>query len=265
MEYLFNKRKGLKRSLSGKYFMLFLDYDGTLTPIVDTPELAVLSDEARQLLKVLSQNQRIRLAVISGRSLENIKSVVGIKDVIYAGNHGLEVQGPKIKFKSQVSLRLRSVIRKILKEITKRLLGFKGVLVEDKGLTISVHYRKIKISDIPLIDKIISDITAPYLASKEIRINQGKKVYEIKPFVMWDKGKVVLWLLARQQFVVGQDKIIPIYIGDDFTDEDAFKALSKNGLTIFVGESRVSAAKYYLKDPVEVLEFLRYLLDLTKI
>jgi len=159
MEYLFSKWEELKRGLSGKYIILFLDYDGTLTPIVKAPKLALLSDDTRLLLKRLSQNRKVKLAIISGRSLQDIKNTIGIKDIIYAGNHGLEVEGPKIKFESQVSPRLKSVIRSILKEITEKLSGIKGIIIEDKVLTISIHYRMVENNDVVLIDKIISCIT----------------------------------------------------------------------------------------------------------
>jgi len=264
MEYLFSHWDKLKNKLSDKSILLFLDYDGTLTPIVETPDKAVISKEKKGLIDKLSTSSNCRVAIISGRSLSDIKGLVGLKDIIYAGNHGLEIEGPKIKFESQVSLRLRSVIRNIYEDMVSRFSKIKGVLIEDKGLAISVHYRLVDEKDMQEFLGIFNEITDPYIVRSKIKINTGKKVYEIKPPVMWDKGKVVLWLLARQQFLLEKNKILPVYIGDDVTDEDAFKALKNKGLTIFVGEQGDSEAQYYLKTTEEVTEFLRLISDLER-
>jgi len=257
MEYLFSHCNKLKDKLRAKFVLLFLDYDGTLTPIVETPDKAVISKERKDLLDRLSTTHHCRVAIISGRALSDIKALVGLKDIIYVGNHGLEIEGPKIKFESQVSPRLKSIIRHIYIDAVSKLSKIKGVLIEDKGLTISVHYRLIDKKDIQEFLNIFAEITDPYIGRDKIKINSGKKVYEIKPPVQWDKGKVVLWLLGRQQFLLGENKIFPVYIGDDVTDEDAFKVLKKKGLTIFVGEQTSSEAQYYLKTTEEVTEFLR--------
>jgi trehalose-phosphatase len=264
MKNLFSSWDYLKKKLSDKYIMLFLDYDGTLTPIVSTPDKAFISQEVKDLLNKLSKSPTCKLAIISGRSLNDIKGLVGLKDIIYAGNHGLEVEGPKIKFESHVSPRLKSVIRHIYEDVVSKLSKIKGVLIEDKGLTISVHYRLVDEKNIQEFLRIFNEITDPYIVRDKIKINSGKKVYEIKPPVMWDKGKVVLWLLARQQFLSGENKIFPVYIGDDITDNDAFKVLKNKGLTIFVGESNVSDASYYLKDTEEVTECLSRILEIKQ-
>jgi trehalose-phosphatase len=262
MEYLFSQKEKLGDILSNKFILIFLDYDGTLAPIEESPALATLSSENKDLLKELSQGSNCSLAVISGRSLGDIKSMVGLKGITYAGNHGLEIEGPKIKFENQISPRLKSIIKRIYKDMVSRLSEIKGVLVEDKGLTLSIHYRLVSKKDMPVFEKIISEVASPYIVRDKINVNSGKKVYEIKPPVKWDKGKVVLWFLARQQFLSGEKNILPIYIGDDITDEDAFKALKRRGLTVFVGEPGGSEANYYLKNTKEVTQFLRLIADL---
>jgi len=264
MEYLFSHRNKLKDRLKDKFVLLFIDYDGTLTPIAETPKKAVITKEVKGLLQKLSKSPHYRVAIISGRALSDIKGLVGLKDIIYAGNHGLEIEGPKIKFESQVSPRLKSIIRHIYEDAVSKLSKIKGVLIEDKGLTISVHYRLVDKKDVQRFLSIFNEITDPYIVRGKIKINSGKKVYEIKPPVMWDKGKIVLWLLGRQQFLLGENKIFPIYIGDDVTDEDAFKVLKKKGLTIFVGEQASSKAQYYLKTTDEVAEFLKLISDLKR-
>jgi len=262
MKHLFLDWAKIKNTLSDKFLLFLFDYDGTLTSIKESAPLAVLPRENKDLINRLLRIPNCSLAIISGRSLENIKEMVGIKGIIYAGNHGLEIEGPRIKFESQLSPRLKAVIRHIAEDLTKRLSGIRGVIVEDKGLTISVHYRLIAEKDIQEFLSIFTEIIDPYTCRDKIKVNSGKKVYEVKPPVQWDKGKVVLWLIAREQFAAGERKVLPIYIGDDVTDEDAFKALKRKGLTIFVGESHSSNADYYLKDTEEVTRFLRLISEI---
>lgn len=262
MDYLFDKINKIEESLSSKFVLLLLDYDGTLTPIVETPKDAVISTETKELLQDLSRSRDCALSIISGRSLEDIKNAVGIKDIIYAGNHGLEIEGPKIKFESRVSPKLKLAIHNVVEDMRERLSNIKGVLIEDKVLTASIHYRLVDKKDIPVLEKIISEVISPYAAHDKIKIDSGKKVYEIKPSVKWDKGKVILWLMVRQQIATEGKKVLPVYIGDDVTDEDAFKALKNKGLTIFVGEPSSSNAEYYLKNTEEVTKFLGLILKI---
>jgi len=264
MEYLLSHLEKLKNRLSDKFILLFLDYDGTLTPIAETPNKAVISREAKDLLNKLSKKSHCSVAIISGRSLNDIKGLVGLKDIIYVGNHGLEIEGPKIKFESHVMPRLKAIIRHIYEDAVSKLSKIKGVLIEDKRLAISVHYRLVDKKDIQEFLSIFNEITDSYIVRSKIKVDSGKKVYEIKPPGMWDKGEVVLWLLVRQQFLSGKNKIFPVYIGDDVTDENAFKVLKNKGLTIFVGEKASSEAQYYLKTTEEVTEFLKLIRDLKE-
>jgi trehalose-phosphatase len=141
MDYLFTQFNKIKERLHNKFILLLLDYDGTLTPIAENPKKAVISKETKELLQKLSNSSHCALGIISGRSLQDIKNTVGIKDIIYAGNHGLEIEGPKIKFESQLSPRLKEVIRNIYEELLLRISKIKGAIIEDKGLTVSLHYR----------------------------------------------------------------------------------------------------------------------------
>jgi trehalose-phosphatase len=262
MEYLFDQWGQVKRKLTNKYLFLFFDYDGTLAPIAKTPQQAVISEKVKELLETLSRKPNLALAIISGRELKDVKNIVGLKNIIYAGNHGLEIEGPKIKFESHVSPRSKSVMRDIYENLISNFSRIKGVLIEDKGLAISVHYRLVDAKNMHEFLSIFFEITKPFTANNKIKINEGKKVYEIRPMVAWDKGKTVLWLLARQQFLVEEDKVIPVYFGDDITDEDSFKALKNKGLTIFVGEPKASKAAYYVKSAAEVAQFMKKVLEL---
>lgn len=262
MRYLFDCWDELKNEITDKRILLFLDYDGTLTPIAETPEKAVISHETRELVRRLSESDRCSLAIISGRALKEIKKIVGINGLIYVGNHGLEIEGPKIKFESPVSPRFKFVLKELKNALSKNFLKINGAFVEDKGLTLSIHYRLSSKIDELALRNILYEISQPYLVKKEIALTRGKKIFEIKPPIRWDKGKACLWLLARQRFILKGKEIIPIYIGDDVTDEDAFCALKGKGLTVFVGKAALSSAKYYLNDTGEVIKFLRTILTI---
>ena len=264
MNHLFFQLNKLKSVLKDKFIFLFLDYDGTLTPIVESPDKAIIPRKTMEILRGLSKNPHCRVAIISGRALKDIKNKIGLEGIIYAGNHGLEIDGPKIKFKTPVSMRYMAILKKIKTILKKKLSKIKGVIVEDKGLTLSVHYRLVDIKDAWLVKTIFHETLAYYIVSNKIKIRPGKKVLEIRPPLEWDKGKIVLWLLARLKFILGKELCVPIYIGDDATDEDAFRALKGKGLTVFVGDSGKTHAKYYLKNTQEVTEFLEQILKIKK-
>ncbi|MDD5669420.1 MAG: trehalose-phosphatase, partial [Candidatus Omnitrophica bacterium] len=142
------------------------------------------------------------------------------------------------------------------KALAQKLEGIKGVIIEDKVLTISVHYRMVEQRNVPLVKTIFHEAVILYVVKGLVTIHQGKKTLEIRPSFNWDKGKIVLWLLARERFLNSGDTVIPVYIGDDTTDEDAFRVLRKEGFTIFVGKPVKTFAEYYLKDPGDVNVFL---------
>lgn len=263
MRHLFEDWDRIKQNLNNKFIALFLDYDGTISPIADNPETAFIPKETRQLLYKLLKSPVFRLAIISGRALKDIKEKIGIEGIIYAGNHGLEIEGPKIKFESSSSVRYKETLQRIKDGLNTKLSTIKGAFIEDKGLSLSIHYRLADRSQTAKLKALLRESTILYTAKDKIRIEEGKKVFEIRPAVEWDKGKVVLWLLARWKFSLHDKDIMPVYLGDDISDEDAFGILRNKGLTVFIGRPRPSYANYYLKDTREVYEFLNKLLFLT--
>nr|MBU1327884.1 trehalose-phosphatase [Candidatus Omnitrophota bacterium] len=262
MNHLFFQLNKLKSLLKNKFIFLFLDYDGTLTPIAQSPDKAIISRKTIEILGGLSKIPHCKVAIISGRALKDIKKKIGLEEIIYAGNHGLEIDGPKVKFKTPISLKYIIVLKKIKTILKKKLSKIRGVIIEDKGLTLSVHYRLVNTKDAWLVKTIFHEALAYYIVSNKIKTRPGKKVLEIRPVLEWDKGKIVLWLIARLKFVLGKKPFVPIYIGDDITDEDAFRALKNKGLTVFVGNPGNSHAKYYLRNTQEVSEFLEQILKI---
>ena len=261
MEYLFNVWESVAKKIDKNNLFIFLDFDGTLTPIVATPKKAVLSETAKKLLTELSENPNIKLAFISGRRLEDIKSKIKIKNAIYSGNHGLQLEGPKIKFEPFISPRYRMIIDRIKSDLGQKIAHIQGAFVEDKGIILSLHYRLVDKKKIAELKTIFHETVILHLSSHKIEIKEGKMVLEVRPPVGWDKGKVVLWLMARQRFISGENKFLSVYIGDDVTDEDAFRALKNKGLTIFVGEPKPSEAAYYVKNTEEVVQLIKQILE----
>jgi len=253
MQLLKNWRKVLPK-IKEKTPILLLDYDGTLTPIVKRPDLANLSLKNRKTLKDLSV--KFFVCIISGRKISDVRKKVGIKGIFYAGNHGFEVFGPsinKVFGGSRFSKKEASIIARKLKAKTKAL---KGILIEDKGITISMHYRLASRKNHQKAEKIFSAIVKPYVSAKKIRISHGKKVAEIRPNISWDKGRAALWFIKMLKKKHGLKKVLPIYLGDDTTDEDAFKALKKRGITVLVG-TRKTAAEYSLRNVDKVYRFFQ--------
>lgn len=257
MVYLFDKWKRIEKELGGRPLFIFLDFDGTLASIARTPEQAALLPEARAILGRLMDKPGLKLAIISGRPLEEIKDKVGLKGLIYSGNHGLEIEGPKIKFKPVVSPRYRLLLERIKNDLRQKIASIRGAFIEDKGLTLGLHYRLVDKSRVAEVKSAFDETVILYLARGMIKARAGKMLLEVLPPSEWNKGKVVLWLLARQAFAAGKGNTLPVYLGDDSTDEDAFKALQNKGLTIRVGQTKGSSAGYYVKNPGEAAEFLK--------
>jgi trehalose 6-phosphate phosphatase len=229
---------------------VFLDYDGTLTAIVSDPKEALLSDSMRQTLQALVT--RASVAVLSGRELDDVRNRVAIDGIVYAGSHGFDIAGPH-GLHRQEAIEFLPALDVAEKQLREKLAGIAGVLIERKRFSIATHYRNVNESDFPKLERAVSEVAARH---RELRRMEGKKVYELLPCTDWDKGKALLWLLENLGLEHG--KVHPIYIGDDRTDEDAFRALGQRGVGILVSEEpRPTAASYSLKDPAEVERFLR--------
>jgi len=240
----------------GKRLAVFLDYDGTLTPIVETPEQAVLSDAMRNALENLADAYPV--AVISGRDLPDVKKLVGLDDIYYAGSHGFDIAGPQgRRWEAGKAEGCLPALDLAENELRERLSRIPGALVERKKFSIAVHYRKVDPERVEAVERAVSDVQQSH---QELRKSYGKKVYELQPGIEWDKGKALVWLLEELDLDIS--RVMPIYLGDDVTDEDAFKALRGKGVGIVVTErARSTAAEYYLRSPEEVREFLRTLVS----
>jgi trehalose-phosphatase len=258
LEHLFAAWQKVSLSIAqASAVALMLDYDGTLTPIVGRPEEASLYPATRRLLAALTAKPRFSVAVISGRTLEDLRQRVGLAGLVLAGNHGLEVATPQGGFLHPAAVSSRPALMAIAVALREALRDIEGVLVEDKGLSLSLHYRQVNRSMVVLVGRRFRDVTAPYVRGGSVRITRGKKVYEVRPPVRWDKGLAIDWILNRCYNGV-QGNILPIYVGDDVTDEDGFREVGRwHGVSVLVaGERRRSRAGYYLSSPAEVAEMV---------
>jgi len=245
----------LERRLGGKTPALFLDYDGTLTPIVARPELAVLDDDMRSSLRKLSQ--LLPVAIISGRDRPDVERLVGLPELVYAGSHGFDIAGPGgLKREYEDAEAFAPALREVELRLRAALGGIEGVLIEPKRYAVAVHYRLVDDKDVGAVEEAFDAVLSE---AGSLRRTEGKKVFELRPSLDWDKGKAVLWLLTE----LGLDDpgIMPLYIGDDDTDEDAFAALALRGIAILVANrNRTTRARYRLDSPRAVGEFLRRLI-----
>ncbi len=248
--------------------LLLSDYDGTLSPIVARPEVAVLPPETRQALADLAAHPRFRVGIVSGRGLSDLRERVHLPGIIYAGNHGLEISFPAIpsaktsfqenSFTHPQAANLRPVLELAALELRKRLDTYGGVIVEDKGLTLSVHYRQASPESIPEIQRVFDEVVSA-APPEDIRVTHGKMVLEVRPNIHWGKGQAIGKILET----AGRDAL-PIFFGDDLTDEDGFQVVQDaNGIAVFVGSARQpTQAAYRVDSPREVAETLRLLLNL---
>ena len=253
----------LEGDLAERYLYLFLDYDGTLAPIVRDPEKAILSLRMRRRLEALSKAPRCRIAVISGRALEDIRRRVGIAGITYGGNHGLEVEGPEGNLRYPVPEKARRTLGDVRRAVEREISTIPGTFLEEKGMTLTVHLRRVKRRELLLAAHALSEATLSYRMREEIVVHPGKEAFEIWPSVEWNKGKTVLWLLEKST-IAGGEPPWPLYIGDDRTDEDAFRAIREQGVTVYVGAPRQTEARYYLRNVSEVAAFLARLARIRK-
>ena len=255
----------LKKQLKseGKQLVVFLDYDGTLSPIVSQPEKAFMSEETRRAVQTVAK--KFPTAIVSGRAREKVYDFVKLDELYYAGSHGLDIAGPKgspdIDYKP--CLWAEDVMQNVFETLKKKLDSIKGAVVETNVFCVSAHYRQCENEeDEAEVEKAVDEIVAQN--KDKLRKHSGKKVWEVKPKVNWDKGKALSYLLEALKLNDRKD-VISMYLGDDVTDEDAFEVLRKlsddetqgDGVGIVVTKvPKQTKASYSLRDTDEVLQFL---------
>jgi trehalose 6-phosphate phosphatase len=247
----------IRQRLRGRAVVLCLDYDGTLTPIVERPEDAVLRGRMRPILESLAE--RCLLAIVSGRDAMDVRGRVGVERAYYAGSHGFDILGPEgfAEQHPEGVARLPS-LDAAQRELEERLRGLPGAQVDRKRFSIAVHYRRVPEKRTQDVDRIVEEVAERHT---DLRVGAGKMVWDFQPRVDWHKGRAVEWLL--REIAPAGSPAVPVFLGDDLTDEDAFRAVASHappGPGILVAEHpRPTDATFLLRDVREVEAFLERL------
>src|SRR6184192_829915 len=249
------------RRFAGKQPVVFLDYDGTLTPIRDRPQDAVISDSMRESVRRLAE--RVPVVVVSGRDRQVVQELMGLDNLIVAGSHGFDIWSPAGGFiQREEGASFEGLLREVEANLRAELADLPGALVEPKKSSVAAHFRLVPEEQRLRVKKIVDTLLSEH--PEKLKVTPGKMVFEIQPRLDWDKGKAVLYLLKALD--LDRDDVVPVYLGDDITDEDAFRALAGRGIGIIVGSAndpettgRTTAADYVLNTIGEVEEFLNRL------
>jgi trehalose 6-phosphate phosphatase len=233
---------------------VFYDFDGTLSEIVEDPDSARLVDGAADALTSLSA--ACPVAILSGRDLADVRERIGLPGLWYAGSHGFELTGPDgTHHQNPEAAASIPVLAGAAADLADQLGHIPGVVVEHKRFGVAVHYRNAardRVGEVAAAVRTAGQRTA-------LRVTTGREVIELRPNIDWDKGKTLHWVLDYIRDNEGAGPLLPIYLGDDITDEDAFDAVHDDGIAILVRHSddgdRATAARYALDDPDRVREF----------
>jgi len=233
---------------------VFLDFDGTLSPIVDRPDEARLTRSGGPALERLSR--LCPVAIVSGRDLADVRRKAGVEALWYAGSHGFEVADPDGETHAHPEAdQAVADLAEARRQLNERLRDLPGAIVEDKHYALAAHYRMVDADRASEVVDAVADVGAHY---PTLRMTSGRKVAELRPNIDWDKGKALFWLL--DQIAPGDDEILPLYAGDDLTDEDALAAIAERGFGVVVVNyelgDRPTAAHVAAADPEEFCTFL---------
>lgn len=254
----------LAERLAGRRPAVFLDYDGVLTPIVDRPEEARISDGMRRAVRALAR--RYPVAVITGRDRRVVQELMGIDDLVVAGSHGFDIWSPEAgTISPDVARGFEGDIEEVTEILRAEAGAIPGVRIEPKKASVAVHYRLAAPGDRRRVAEIVERILAR--RREELRVTPGKMVYELQPRIDWDKGHAVRYLLHALGLDSGE--VVALYLGDDITDEDAFRVVADaGGVGVFVGRAddpevadRATAAEFAVASPAEVERLLSTLAD----
>jgi trehalose 6-phosphate phosphatase len=208
----------------------------------------VLADDTREALRRLARRHAV--AVVSGRDLADVRARVGLPELTYAGSHGFDIAGPRGSHVHEAARAAAPPLAAAADDLVRDTAALPGVQVERKRFAVAVHFRRAREADVPAAESAVDRARARHAG---LRKTGGKMIFELRPDVDWDKGRAVLWLIDT----LGLGDALPVYVGDDVTDEDAFRALAGRGLGIVVQETpQPSAATLALRDPDEVRAFL---------
>lgn len=240
------------RLSSAQRVLIASDFDGTLSPIVDHAGAAQLHFSAPDVLRELAGlNPRVRLAFLSGRGINDLEDRLGPAHpgTILAGNHGLELRGAGLDWVHPACASSRPALDILTEQLIAVAMQFEEAEIEDKGASVTLHYRRVNLGEVERLKRAISALELP----ESVRIHEGKMVMEFRPNVVWNKGLAIRRIIRR----IGIPPAATVYMGDDVTDEDVFQELRPTGITIRVGHPQMfSHASFVANDPSDAVEFL---------
>lgn len=264
----------------GKHIVVFLDYDGTLSPIVEDPERAYMSDTMRSTVQEVARY--FPTAIISGRCRDKVYDFVQLAEIYYAGSHGMDIMAPVRAFNAskngciktrdkkgnevvlfQPAKEFLPMIEEVFKLLKEKVKRIQGATMENNKFCASVHFRCVEEKNLSLLAEKVQSVLKDY---PRLQLTLGKKVLEIRPSIEWHKGNALEFLLDSLGLANSNDTM-PLYIGDDRTDEDAFQVLKArgHGYPILVSSvPKETLASYSLRDPSEVMAFLHHLVEWKK-
>ena len=240
------------RVRAAPHLLLGCDFDGALAPVYDNPAAVSLSNEVRAPLAELAGSGRVTVVVVSGRPAADLRSRADVPGLIVAGNHGLELAGPGWEYVDPAVAESSPAIHQLAAALARVLESIPGVAVEDKGLSVAVHYRHAPPGQHEAVRSAVHGVLSN--SSHPFVLTAGRMCFDLRPRVYWHKGEAVKWLLSH----VGQPKALVVFVGGDPTDEDAFAALP-DGITVRVGCGPETLARYHLDGPDGVRKFLEWL------
>ncbi|KAM0847386.1 hypothetical protein ACQ4PT_055043 [Festuca glaucescens] len=246
----------------GKQIVMFLDYDGTLSPIVEDPDSAVMTEDMRDAVRRVAQH--FPTAIVSGRCRDKVFNFVKLEELYYAGSHGMDIKGPTTvsnhkamadEVLCQPATEFLPVIQEVYETLMTKMESIPGAMVENNKFCLSVHFRCVDEEEWDALGEEVRSVLEGY---PDLRLTKGRKVLEIRPSIKWDKGNALEFLLESLGYA-GRGDVFPIYIGDDRTDEDAFKVLRNmgQGIGILVTKfPKETTASYCLHEPAEVYNYI---------
>ncbi|KOM39674.1 hypothetical protein LR48_Vigan03g305600 [Vigna angularis] len=243
----------------GKQIVMFLDYDGTLSPIVEDPDRAFMSHSMRKTVKKLARC--FPTAIVTGRCKDKVYNFVQLAELYYAGSHGMDIKGPTRSSKYNKDSKAEAIlfqpasdflpmIDEVYQQLVEKTKSTPGAMVENNKFCLSVHFRCVDEKKWSDLARQVKSVLKDY---PKLRLTQGRKVLEIRPTIKWDKGKALEFLLESLGLANCSD-VFPVYIGDDRSDEDAFKKLRDRGQGFGILVSKFpkdTSASYSLQEPNE--------------
>lgn len=248
----------IERASAGRHLLLLLDFDGTLADFSPDPQAVFLPDDRRKLLLGIHDAHDATVAIVSGRRLSDVRERAKLPpDNYYAGLHGLEIEGYGERFEHPQAGKAMGLVRDLVHVLARDLDGVPGVFVEDKTLSIVLHFRAASPQAVARLSDLLTRHAQRYLDAGELRIMPGDCMTELLPNIDWNKGDAVAWIRERVA-AASKRPVFCVYIGDDVTDQDAFAALGDGGIAV-AASNRVSGADFHIEGPPEVEELLRQL------